>query len=455
MADLTYQQVLADHYEETAKTVLVVANEYTEEVPPHDKHPDEIENQDDFKKFMPRHDLTTVTSPSKHEDKTKLSVLYEKQSQIKLINIDSRWRNGYGKGVPDITNPTGQKVFNQFISSSSSNFTFRLSEPIKNVISVRLSSIELPNSFYAFSKARGNVWFTVTYPSKYYDTNPSPGIVSGQPYTIYIPDGNWDSSIYNPYSLPQLGNSFSVPFDSTYSTSILFQVALSLNKWYSDPAHLPPGATPTTMGNSTITSPDNTNQFIVTLDAGTGKILIQAPQPVSGSASIKFDVNWSSDGQTYLNTDSATSGGIFETVNVPVTVADFGLGYNLGFRNLIYNNNSDLIPESILNVIDTNYVFLSLDPDWKVVFQETPLRTQLNAFAKVIINQTKFAVVYDNGANTLTKEYHLKQPTNIVNIPVRLSDPYDQDIDLNGMDFSFTLEVREVVDFSLYETMRN
>lgn len=455
MADLTYQQVLADHYEETAKTVLVVQNEYTEDVPAEDKHPDEIENQDEFNKFAPRHDLATVTSPPKHEDKTKFSVTYEKQTQVRLINVDSRWRNRYGKGVPEITTGNGQKLFNQFNNSSSSDFIFKLAEPIKNVISVRLSSIELPNSFYAFSKARGNVWLTITYPSKYYDMNPSPGVVSGNPYTLYIPDGNWDSTIYNPYSTGQLANGSPVPFDSTYSTSILFQLALTLNKWYSDPSHLPIGIPPTTMGNQPFPAPNNTNQFIVSVDAGTGKLMIQAPEPVSGAAAIKFDVNWNSTGQSYLNTDSTTSGGTIETVNVPVTVADFGLGYNLGFRSLIYDNIITLYTESVVNTIDTNYIFLTLDPDWKVVFQETPLRTQLNAFAKIIINQPKFAVVYDNGANTLTKEYYLKKPTNIVSIPVRLSDPYDQDIDLNGMDFSFTLEVREVLDFSLYETMRS
>jgi hypothetical protein len=49
----------------------------------------------------------------------------------------------------------------------------------------------------------------------------------------------------------------------------------------------------------------------------------------------------------------------------------------------------------------------------------------------------------------------LKQPTNIHSIPVRISDPYDQDIDLNGLDFSFTLELTEVLNSGLYESMRS
>jgi len=43
--DLTYQQVLADHYDENAKDLLVYPNITTEDVPPVDKHPDELEDQ--------------------------------------------------------------------------------------------------------------------------------------------------------------------------------------------------------------------------------------------------------------------------------------------------------------------------------------------------------------------------------------------------------------------------
>ena len=412
MENLTYQQVLADHYEETAKTVLLVQTEHTEDIPAEDKRPDELEDQDDFKKFTPRHHLESLTKPPIHEDKTVHSVKYTKQTQVRLINIDSRWRNGYGKGTTD-----NEKIIAGFTNSSSTNFYFKLAEPIKNAISIRLSSIELPNTFYAFSKARGNVWFTVTYPSLSYN-NP------GTPYTLYIPDGNWDS------------------------TSLLQQVSIAMNSFYSNPNNLPPGIPPTAAPGEPL---GTSNRFSINLNPGTGKINITGPSIRPGTESIKFDINWYSNGTNYINNDT----GNIETVNVNLTVADFGLGYNLGFRSLLYTNNIGLYAESILNTTDTNYLFLTLDKDWKVIFQESPLRSQLTSFAKIIIDQPKFAVVYDNGQNTLTKEYHLKQPTNIVSIPVRLSDPYDQDIDLNGMDFSFTLEISEIIDFSLYETMRN
>lgn len=54
----------------------------------------------------------------------------------RLVNIDSRFR-------PDRKQP-------------SSNFTFPLANPIRNVISIALSSIEIPNTFYTFSAEKRN-----------------------------------------------------------------------------------------------------------------------------------------------------------------------------------------------------------------------------------------------------------------------------------------------------------
>ena len=73
---------------------------------------------------------------------------------------------------------------------------------------------------------------------------------------------------------------------------------------------------------------------------------------------------------------------------------------------------------------------------------------------KIIMTSAKYSILFDNGANTLTKEYAFSQPTNLSAFPVRLSDPYDQTIDLNGMEFSFTMEIKEILDSSLYESIR-
>ena len=108
-----------------------------------------------------------------------------------------------------------------------------------------------------------------------------------------------------------------------------------------------------------------------------------------------------------------------------------------------------------MNVIDTNYVFINLHPDWKVVYYLNPDSEESWSFSKVIINQPKFSVCYNDGSNTLSKEYFFNQPTDISNFPVTVTDPYGQILDLNGMDFSFTLELKEITNSSVYESMRS
>jgi hypothetical protein len=474
MEHLTYQQVLADHYEETAKTVLVVAHEYEEEVPPHEKNPkEELEDQEDFQKFTPRHDPEMMPKPPVHEDKTKLSVLYDKQTQVRLINIDSRYRNRYGNSLTPIFEKDvfiGNKLFlNYALNTSSSDFIFKLKEPIKNVISVRLSSIEIPNSFYTFSQARGNVQFQITYPSA------SLNVPGTKTYTLEIPAGNWDSSVYD-----AVGNSASAsspPYDINSFSSVLWKVAFTLNYFFSLSLSAPPGYE-TFIGERPLVSPGalRYNQFELSLNPANGKVNIKFNKTIQGTAQIiqnvPYDIDWIVPPNTVADNYVSSTwlqppiNPVYSSAqirNSSTSVSDFGLGYNLGYRLPAYYPSQVLLgglssqyyAEAIINTVDTNYMFLSLDPDWKVIEQETPDRTQLFAFAKIVVNVPKFDIINDNGANTLTKEYFLKQPTNIHTIPVRISDPYDQDIDLNGLDFSFTLELREVLSSGLYESMRS
>jgi hypothetical protein len=469
MENLTYKQVLADHYEENGKNVLVHPNEYSEEVPAVDKHPDELEDQQDFQKFSPRHAPEHHDAPAKLEDKTTVSVLYDKQTQLRLINIDSRFRNFGGVALLSTVEPPNDATAAYFINksneqvakaravynnSSASNYIFKLKEPIKNVISVRLSSIEIPNSFYTFSRARGNVLFKIQYPSKSYVT---PG---NRVYTLEIPAGNWDSSLFLQYKLSGFGGNpggFNNLVDSNgnpitpgwdYYPSVLWKIIYAINVFFSNSANVPVGFSP--IGASSFFTGGYT-------DINSGKIYIQC---TSTTGLIPFDINWEVDSNAVADNASILAGDYPRNPQNPLNrlgsnAADFGLGYNLGFRQTSYLSQTILYAESILNATDSNYVFLSLDPDWKVIENETPYRTQLYSFAKIIINVPKFTINYDSGNNTVTKEYFLKQPTNIHSFPVRLSDPYDQDIDLNGLDFSFTLEFREVLSSGLYETMRS
>lgn len=173
MERLTYQQLLAETYEETSKNVLVHQNEYEDDdqVEDHESHNYESHDLPDkelFNTFQERHNLKNVIKPANQfNDKGRVSVRYNKDVKTIVYNIDSRFR----------TATTITSLSNQFSPQTSSNFLFRLSQTIKNIISVKLTSIEVPNTFYTFSTSRQNKSFTIT--------------VSGTTKEVTINDGNY------------------------------------------------------------------------------------------------------------------------------------------------------------------------------------------------------------------------------------------------------------------------
>jgi hypothetical protein len=143
--DKTYLELLAENDEEARKEFqpnakdLLVANyvEYDDVVDGHDEYPHEIENKHEFDRLQGSHQAAALLpEPEKDLHKTTTNVRYDKDVQIHVISIDSRFR------TYQLDNP--------------SNFLFKLLTPIKNVISIRLSSVEIPNTWYTFSELRGN-----------------------------------------------------------------------------------------------------------------------------------------------------------------------------------------------------------------------------------------------------------------------------------------------------------
>jgi hypothetical protein len=78
-----------------------------------------------------------------------------------IVSVDSRYRdmNAY---------------------KNSGKFNFYLPNTLRNIISIRLSSIELPNLFYTFTKAKHNISFIIT-------------TLTIAPYIIEITEGNYIS----------------------------------------------------------------------------------------------------------------------------------------------------------------------------------------------------------------------------------------------------------------------
>lgn len=410
MENKTYLEILAENDEEARKEFepnakeLLTATfvEYEDNVEGHDAHPDELEDQHEFQKPQGSHQLASLMPEAKKDlHKTQVDIRYSKDTQVHVISIDSRFRTDQG--------------------SNPSNFLFKMLTPIKNVISVRLSSLEIPNTWYTFSEIRGNTSMQVNLQT-------GNMIVAGR---VVITEGN--------YSL-----------NTGQANDILIELFTQLNNTFPY------------------------NSFSVVFNAISGKLTISCFKkmnlpvnsadnrvPYSYDNQPKSNVIYNPDGSVSPNKNTAPG---YETpVNFSMNFADgiysnrednWGLGYNLGYRIQQTEFAEFHLAESIPDVVDSNYIFLSLNPDWRVVEHTQPDSSQTAAFAKVIVDVSKNDIVYDNGSNTITKQYFLRQPSNISSFNISIVDEYEQYIQLEGGNVSLTLEVTEVLHASLYDAMR-
>jgi len=301
-----------------------------------------------------------------------------------ILSIDSRFRD------PVYTNPA--------------DYIFKLSNPIKNVISIRLSSIEFPNTYFLFSDFNGNTQIKFSF-------NLSGGIVAG-PYYAKIAEGNYSTITGD-------------------ITSIIYNVQVAMRAAYiADIGTVLPYDPVITLSLSPIT----------------GYVTIYSEGMPAGSPP-KPPMNFTLDFTYTQIVDDCNK------IVDPTRLYDWGLGYNLGFEKKIYTGASSYTGSIILDVLGAGYVLFQLD-DYDPVIHLTPVQAQISAFAKIILTGEKNTMVYDDGFNLVTKHYIFPQPTNIYKFHPRLVNTYGETLYLNGKNVSFTLEIEEVTNTHAYEQYR-
>lgn len=166
MEHLTYHQILAEHYEENSKKLLVQQQDYEEEdVDAYDKDDydeNELADKELFNRFQPRHSEENIIQPSKAEHDP---LRHKVKLRTRVLNIDGKFRGFVSPNNPTSNSCSGNSIITPDIGettgTSSSYFVFMPSRVFKNVTSIKLTSLEFPNVFYTFSAARGNTTFQV------------------------------------------------------------------------------------------------------------------------------------------------------------------------------------------------------------------------------------------------------------------------------------------------------
>jgi len=269
---------------------------------------------------------------------------------------------------------------NNYYTSTSTDFQYILPSEIKNVVAMRLASIEIPNTWYLFSyKQNNNIFKIIIKPDINCDSNHD---LNSKTYTITIPDGNYDNETLEHY----------------LNTTYFYQ------------------------SNS-----DNCLKFI--------KYSID-----QYSFKSKFEIL----DLTECNICDFTFTLVFlEDMNDNLRNT---AGWIFGFRQNIYIGISNRIEsEGLFDGGGDKYIYMVLTD-----YQYNTNNTNIIGFDKSIMEEDvlakipmmngKLSLIIDDNINPLIKMRKYNGPVNIKKIHVKIIDKFGNIIDLNYMDFSFTLE---------------
>ena len=499
---ITYQQLLAEVFDENARNQLVDAQEYEEEdVDAYDvdKYSEnEIEDGEEFNKFQG--DMNKPENVIKVEATTgggTTTYGYNKDIRTTVVNIDGKFRNT-SSVLPARATYTqcasGAGAATAFGGTSATEFLVGLARQYKNVTSVKIITMEFENSFYTFSGLKTQ----------------SDGIVTGRENTsfifTYVNNATNSTTVIDSVSLYPGSNSISLTWNDSGAASRTITVATvaapntiiktitdsgsDLQYWtfptlpYRNPytvtvsnlsvdgpyivtltAGSPPNTSKAVAANIVI--PDGnyaltgTNGLIPTISSAiTAAISSGLPSGwnltnfsiTQDPYSLKLSFNWDHlfELQFPTTTDCFTKNGIGYNLgyyNTLITLTDKYITFNsaTGIYSAVADTRPDLTPD--------RYVFLVIN-DWYQVHHQYPDQTQLSAFLKVPLNTAKYQVQYDNVAlDTNTKEYFFPQPVNIQKLDISMVDVYGKVLDMNGGSFSMSLAINEVLQPGIYENL--
>lgn len=123
------------------------------------------------------------------------------------------------------------------------------------------------------------------------------------------------------------------------------------------------------------------------------------------------------------------------------------IGWALGYRLANYVNIfTSIVSEGLFDAGGDRYIYVSIDDYQRnrnslnvVCFSDSTM--EQNIIAKIPMTNGKLSLTVDDSGSPLVKNRRYNGPVNIRNIHVRILDRFGEVINLNNMDFSFTLEL--------------
>ena len=292
----------------------------------------------------------------------------------RTINLDTRFRPSY-------------------YTSSSTDFSLTLPVRIKNAVSMRIASIEIPISWYVVAKYWGNSFFKIEWGTK-------TGNDFQYNYTVKIPDGNYEPFWQAATEATDIASTINT-FMHANVDPILQNIVFNVDR---------------TSGRS-------------------GFAWKSGVTPANFRVTFSIDENGNSDFSTILQ---------------------FRLGWLLGFRVGFYEGLS-IVSEGICYMKGPRYAFISINDFNNSVsnyfisaFSSSLLQKDIIARINLTYIQQQQGVYQtgqDDGLSTqINRQRSYFGPVDIERLEIKLLDEFGRIIDLNNMDWSMALTMECLYD---------
>lgn len=339
-------------------------------------------------------------------------------TEKRIINIDSRFR----------TDPK---------NTTSTNFTVALPSPIRNVKTIRLTTEEIPNVFYAFNTDSTTVYQVREGPD-------STGIYTHKEWvTLFIEPGNYDASTLRRNIETQIGQTLGFEQAATNQEQLGFRYTINSNT-----------------GANTLFLNKSGNEYL--------------DLELSGGAPNTFELNMTPVdlNQVY---DIAVAGGAFDASNVPtpadayiqeinvyaqairqyvenLSIGDITIKEVIGFADYLLYAKDSYSSTAYINT--TGYQYALLDVNGYETIKHISKDNELNVFAKLPLTVGKnFTKVGSVGTTAIPKKFDT--PETIRFFRIKMFDILGNILNLRTLNVSFTFEVEYYITQKAYDKARD
>jgi hypothetical protein len=322
--------------------------------------------------------------------------------------------NGYNNDSITTVYMFNTATRNDYFNTVSSNSTFYLPLRWKDVISISLSSANIPNVMYAFNEEAQT--------NKIYIEEDGTGL-SG---IVTLPEGN-----YNPYAIDPstpflndlVGASFPDILTKVINEQILGITDPGLYRFFVD---ISLASRKTTIRNTTYSFTMNTVKH--------------QESRCTPYSTVFLDERY----DNYIDKKDIPRAKYFQT-----------LGFLMGYTNIYYEGSNSYTSESIFNNKYSDYLYFAMDDftgsqtiSNTIGILDDSGMIDGNILGIIPINSALFTTTFDDNANFIYKKREYFGPVDIARINIRLLNQKGNLVNLHESDFSFSLQVKTIYNLS-------